>query len=108
MANYDWKKISKYAPKEGIDTDTSIQTAEEAAALKPSVEGRKIYDEMSYTKEDKEKDDFVDSFKDFGKNMEKNKPSVSQASYGDIRQAIGDPVDVLEARRKALLQLLGK
>ena len=103
IANIDWNKVSQESPKLGWDTDkTNVQDAQEAKQVVEDFNDQKNDGKMLAAG--------LDALSGIGKAMSSSASSMSQPKMqlGSVEQAMGGPVDVMAARRKALMELLNK
>ena len=103
IANIDWNKVSQESPKLGWDTDkTNVQDAQEAKQVVEDFNDQKNDGKMLAAG--------LDALSGIGKAMSSSASSMSQPKmqFGSVEQAMGGPVDVMAARRKALMELLNK
>lgn len=109
IANIDWNKVSQNSPKLGWDTDTTnVQDYQEA---------KKTVEDYQEQKEEQKKEKEVsmaqaglEGLSEFGKSMAESaaKRKQPEMRFGSVEQAMGGPVDVMSARRKALIELINK
>lgn len=111
----DWDAVRKNSPIEGVDTDNPIMANtdtdksayKQAVDLKPSVQGRYDLDQISEPKEEKE-NVLLSAAEEFGDSLQKGYKAPSAPQLGSVQQAMGQSNDVLDAKRKALLKMMGR